>query len=241
MRERALQGLLMHPTLFPIKIRSHRMKLFVSRSLFLIVPLLVASCQTQPGNPSASQATATPSPVASPNSTPTDVSSTNTPVVTLPVLDAFFADSSFPETLKSRLQLSDEQVTKLKDLAHAATANLDEASAGATAGESADARSRAQEEITRVIGADKTRQLATLVQEQWNGTDTTSTAGTASTAPTTNPTTAQEFAALKPNTVPTDSRKSLMRPRSAWTHSRMDSSSSLTRSELAILNSPYPP
>ena len=46
------------------------------------------------------------------------------------MLDAFFADESFSESLKTRLQLTDEQVTKLKELAHSETAKLNEANAG---------------------------------------------------------------------------------------------------------------
>ena len=46
--------------------------------------------------------------------------------ITLPVLDAFFADNSFAETLKTRLKLNDDEVTKLKELARSETAKLDE-------------------------------------------------------------------------------------------------------------------
>src|SRR5204862_6751316 len=105
-------------------------------------------------SPSAS-ATASPSP-------PEDKAA-NTQPLTLPVLDAFFADESFSKSLKTRLQLTDEQVTKLKELAHSETAKLNEANAGKGEGESSNARSVAAEKISALIGAEKTRQLAVLI------------------------------------------------------------------------------
>src|SRR6478672_2164712 len=85
----------------------------------------VAAPTPQPNNNLASplpSATVSPSPAASAASTKQSL--------TLPVLDAFFADESFAGTLKTRLQLTDDQVTKLKDLAHSETAKLNEENAG---------------------------------------------------------------------------------------------------------------
>src|SRR5215213_6459641 len=42
--------------------------------------------------------------------------------VTLPVLDAFFADEAFAPALKAKLQLTDEQVERLRQLAREETA-----------------------------------------------------------------------------------------------------------------------
>jgi lipoprotein-anchoring transpeptidase ErfK/SrfK len=88
----------------------------------------------------------------------------------LPVLDAFFADKSFAETLKTRLQLKDEEVSKLKELAHSETAKLDEAQL-----EKSDANNarvnETQDKIKSIIGAEKAGQLAALVNELWRGED----------------------------------------------------------------------
>jgi hypothetical protein len=83
-------------------------------------------------NTNQANRTAVPSPVASATASPTPANDTaaKTELLTLPVLDAFFADESFSGLLKTRLQLTDEQVTKLKDLAHSETAKLSEENAG---------------------------------------------------------------------------------------------------------------
>jgi len=179
------------------------MKTYSSYFLSITVCLLTAGCVVTPTNQSNNNAgSPLSSPAASPS--PANEKATNTQPLTLPVLDAFFADESFPELLKTRLQLTDDQVTKLKQLAHAETAKLNEASAGTTEGETAAARATAQEKISAIIGEEKTQQLATLVGEQWSGASE-NTAATKSSG-TSNPTNAKEFAANAPNAVPTDSR-----------------------------------
>ena len=124
--------------------------------------------------------------------------------VTLPVLDAFFADESFPALLKTRLQLTDEQISKLKELAHAETAKLSDTNAGEAEGATATARESAEEKLKALIGEEKAAQLATLIRERWSEAGENATAKTASAK--TNPNTPEEFAARAPNTVPTDSR-----------------------------------
>ena len=138
-----------------------------------------------------------PAPSATVSPSPTANGASHTQSLTLPVLDAFFADESFAETLKTRLQLTDEQVTKLKSLAHTETAKLDEENAGK--GESATARAAAAEKIGALIGQEKTEQLAQLVGELWSGpadeaSDKTKTANS------------REQGAAAPNAVPKDSR-----------------------------------
>jgi lipoprotein-anchoring transpeptidase ErfK/SrfK len=138
---------------------------------------------------------AVPSPVATATASPSPAGdqAAKTELLTLPVLDAFFADESFSGVLKTRLQLTDEQVTKLKDLAHSETAKLNEENAGAGAGESSTARSEAAEKIGVLIGPEKTRELAALIGERWTGaTDE----GSNKTAQPKN----------VPNSVPTDTR-----------------------------------
>ena len=57
--------------------------------------------------------------------------------------------------MKTRLQLTGDQITKLKEMARAETARLNEASAGNGEGESANARAQAEEKIGAIIGAEK--------------------------------------------------------------------------------------
>lgn len=157
----------------------------------LILSGCVAPPTSQPNNNLASplpSATVSPSPVAKGASTQS---------LTLPVLDAFFADQSFAGTLKSRLQLTDEQVTKLKELAHAETAKLNEESAGTADQQSATARVAAKEKIGSLIGAEKTERLAELVGELWNGSDEASDKSSAN---------SREKDSAGPNAIPKDSR-----------------------------------
>jgi lipoprotein-anchoring transpeptidase ErfK/SrfK len=104
--------------------------------------------------------------------------------VTLPVLDAMFTDENFAGELKSKLNLTDEQIEKLRQTAREATANLDESDEGSTAA----ARRRAEEQIKAIVGDEKAKELAGFVSGRWAG---------------------GEDAALmnqKPNSVPTDTR-----------------------------------
>jgi lipoprotein-anchoring transpeptidase ErfK/SrfK len=72
--------------------------------------------------------------------------------------------------LKSKLQLTDEQVNKLRTIAREETARLSETSAEQQeSGRTASARTRAEEQIKAVIGEEKTQQLAALVRERWSG------------------------------------------------------------------------
>src|SRR5215831_14817221 len=132
-----------------------------------IACLTLTGCVVEPTNQANKNGNASPSPSATVSPSPADRTSTQS--LTLPVLDAFFADESFAGTLKTRLQLNDEQVNKLKDLAHSETAELSEENAGQDDQESAIARAAATEKISAVIGRDKTQQLAELIGELWKG------------------------------------------------------------------------
>src|SRR5215216_5434496 len=80
-----------------------------------------------PSSPTTSASpAATPSPAA--NGSKATAAAANLPV-TLPVLDAMFADDSFAGELKSKLQLTDEQVESLRKVAGEARAGLDESGA----------------------------------------------------------------------------------------------------------------
>jgi len=129
-----------------------------------------AGCVAVPTNQSNSNLRPPASPAASVSPSPVRGTAANAEPLTLPVLDAFFAEEGFSDLLKTRLHISDEQIAKLKQLAHAETAKLDEANAGQGDGESAAARMAAEEKIGAIIGNDKAAELAGLVRERWNGT-----------------------------------------------------------------------
>jgi lipoprotein-anchoring transpeptidase ErfK/SrfK len=104
--------------------------------------------------------------------------------LTLPVLDAMFADESFAGELKSKLQLTDEQVTRLRQIAREETASLSEK--GAESGTTAEATRRASEKIKSVVGDEKAAAFSSFVSERWSG--------------------GGDSLAAKPNAVPTDTR-----------------------------------
>ena len=134
---------------------------------------------TQPAAPVAANTQTAPSPQA-----PNENQASNVPV-TLPVLDAMFADGNFAAELKSKLNLTDEQIDKLKQTAREATAGLRETDEGSTT----QARRDAEEKIKAIIGADKANELAAFVSQRWNGGGENTAAGP-----------------QKPNAIPTDTR-----------------------------------
>ncbi|MEA2172508.1 MAG: L,D-transpeptidase ErfK/SrfK [Blastocatellia bacterium] len=189
-----------------------------------------AGCATQTGNTTpadtatttntttTTNSSATTAPLPSPSASPSPASQAqqaSAAPLTLPVLDAFFADQSFAAELKSKLQLTDEQVEKLRSMAREETARLSETSAAEQeGGRTASARARANEQIKAIIGEEKTQQLAALVRERWSGGGEESAANNgpanASASPggnATAPNDSNAGAASKSfNAVPTDTR-----------------------------------
>jgi lipoprotein-anchoring transpeptidase ErfK/SrfK len=104
--------------------------------------------------------------------------------LTLPVLDALFADETFAAELKSKLGLTDEQIQKLKNIAREAVVNLDETKTGSTI----EAVQNAEREIGAIIGKAKTQELADFINQRPNDGEVADLTG------------------QKPNYVPTDTR-----------------------------------
>jgi lipoprotein-anchoring transpeptidase ErfK/SrfK len=161
--------------------------------------IFASGCVAEPTNRANSNANITPvtTPTATISPTPVSEKASPTQALTLPVLDAFLANKSFSGLLKSRLQLTDEQIAKLKDAARSGTAKLSETNAGASTGETSTARSTAKETITKLIGAEKAQQLEALIAEQ--GSSDNESAGDKTATPVSND-------GAGPNQVPSDSR-----------------------------------
>lgn len=176
------------------------MKWHLGSALVIAGCMLAIGCVAEPTNRANSNTniTSTPSPTASMSPTPISEKTSNTKALTLPVLDAFLANESFSGLLKTRLQLTDEQIARLKEAAHSDTAKLSEASVGTSTGETATARTEAKEKLSALIGADKEQQLEALIAEQWSSDNEGATEKTA-TQPVSND-------AQPPNKIPTDSR-----------------------------------
>ncbi len=98
--------------------------------------------------------------------TPTSVASNDTQL-TLPILDAFFAQETFEGQLKAKLQLTDQQIKALKDIARVETARLRESDNEAYSGSAKAAREEAYQRISSAIGQKKLRELTAFVAERW--------------------------------------------------------------------------
>src|SRR6266446_7545072 len=176
------------------------MRRYLGSVLLMAGCMLATGCVVEPTNRATSNANvaALATPTARMSPTPVSEKASKTQALTLPVLDAFFANESFSGLLKSRLQLTDEQIAKLKQAAHADTAKLSEANAGTSRGETASARTAAKEKIKDLIGEEKAQQLEDLIAEQWAGNNESATDKSVRQSGS-NDTTI-------PNNVPTDSR-----------------------------------
>jgi lipoprotein-anchoring transpeptidase ErfK/SrfK len=151
--------------------------------------LLAASGCTAPGpadtaQPSAPNSAATPAPAPTAAASKAAAPSAASLPVTLPVLDAMFADDSFAGDLKSKLQLTDEQVARLRQVARGETANLNEDSP--EQGTTTEATRRASEKVREVLGDQKAAAFTSFVRERWAG--------------------GEGALPAKPNSVPTDTR-----------------------------------
>ena len=159
---------------------------FFTQTVLIVACLVSFGCAIEPAT-NQPQSGPVASPSSAPAPSPVQSSSATAKPITLPVLDAFFADDAFAAALKSRLQLSDDQISRLKEVAHAETANLVESQLNDGYGDSASARADAEEKIKAIIGEDKSKELTALVNERWAGDDAGDTTA-------------------KPNAVPSDSR-----------------------------------
>ncbi|MXV16643.1 L,D-transpeptidase [Hufsiella ginkgonis] len=90
--------------------------------------------------------------------------------LTLPVLDALFFEDGFKADLKSRLQLTDQQILQLKTAASASVADLSEDGIDYL-GSAREATRRSDEQIRTILGQEKADQLYQLVAERYAGGD----------------------------------------------------------------------
>jgi lipoprotein-anchoring transpeptidase ErfK/SrfK len=151
-----------------------------SINAFVAVLILLAAgaCVTEsstanrPTSPTAANTNATSSATTTPPPTPAKAidAAPNPQPVTLPLLDAFFAQENFAGDLKAKLQLTDEQVNKLKTIARQATAKLRESdNHDENAGRTTAAREDAYLKSKAAIGDEKTKELIAFVNERWSG------------------------------------------------------------------------
>ncbi len=89
--------------------------------------------------------------------------------ITLPLLDAMLADEAFVNEAKTSIQISDEQIQKLRDAARNAVLNLNQEGSGDDERSTRSSVEKAKAEVTAAIGPEKTARLMSLVQQRWTG------------------------------------------------------------------------
>ena len=124
------------------------------------------------------------------DTTPAVQQKTNTADIglTLPVLDALFYEEGFEQDLKTKLQLTDEQIQKLKTVSHESVAELSEDGGTEYSGSTRSAAKRSDEQMRSILGDDKAARLHQLVGERYASGDV------------------EGLASTSPNAVPTDTR-----------------------------------
>ena len=133
--------------------------------------LAAIGCAVEPGSNTNSINSSSPAPSVSPS----PVAVGKVVPVTLPVLDALFSDDAFKTKLKSKVELTDDQLAQLQKIASDEVARLRQLNAeGDAAGQSdqnesaaEQSRQRAAEAIRGVIGEQKTADLFVLAHDYW--------------------------------------------------------------------------
>jgi len=143
---------------------------FLRFAIFILLACLLAGCVTPSNNSNTPVATTT-TPSPSPSASPATTSETASVQMTLPLLDALLTDENFIGRLKQDLKLSDEQIASLKRVSSAEIGRLQETNAEDTDGNAADARTRASEELRKILGDEKARQLGTVINDYWSKGD----------------------------------------------------------------------
>ncbi len=115
--------------------------------------------------------------------------------VTLPVLDAMFTDETFASDLKSKLQLTDEQIDRLKTVSREAVTNLTEDETDKTSGSTRAASNRANQQIRQILGDEKANGFFELVRQRWSSDEAKNSTDNSQTG-----------ASSKLNSIPTDTR-----------------------------------
>jgi lipoprotein-anchoring transpeptidase ErfK/SrfK len=149
----------------------NRIRYTISGLIITLTIMATAGCVAEPGGNSNSIATVSPSPSAT--TTPAgEVSKATAIPVTLPVLDALFSDEGFKSTLKSKVELTDDQISQLQKLAGDEVArlrqsNTEEQGAASESPQAEESRQRASEAIRGLLGEQKAEGLFALSREYW--------------------------------------------------------------------------
>ncbi len=181
-------------------LRTASVCLFASLALSLGACVAPSDSNTTTTNAPANTATTTGASPA-PSASPANQANAKDMPVTLPVLDAMFADEGFAGQLKQNVQLNDEQITRLRQIAREETSKLRETDSDVETRSTAQASQRAAEQIRGVVGEDKFDSFANFVRTRWaSGGEEGGGDASGNNAPSGGAT------SNRPNSVPTDTR-----------------------------------
>jgi lipoprotein-anchoring transpeptidase ErfK/SrfK len=133
-------------------------KTFKTPVVLICLSLLLTGCKSQIGTSQAAPLT-----TASPASAPVSPAP-----ITSAALSGLFADEAFKAELKSKLQLTDEQISGLRKIAGSAASSFRKLSADEQAANSEAAKQKLVETISVAIGAEKSALLMALAGERWS-------------------------------------------------------------------------
>ena len=140
--------------------------------LIAVIATVISACQAPATNTSVqtqnANSNSAPAAQSSPAVAENPQRAVNIPV-TLPVLDAMFTDEAFAQDLKTNLQLTDEQVQKLKDASRDAVLKLGDEAMMDDARSTQSAVKDAEAKIREIVGAEKSQQVVAFVRERWGG------------------------------------------------------------------------
>jgi lipoprotein-anchoring transpeptidase ErfK/SrfK len=166
-----------------------------SGTMCLFALLILGGCQAAPVSNVNTATNATPTPGATASATPAGANAgANNAPLTLPLVDALFTDESFAKDLKSELQLTDEQIERLRKVAREETGSLRETETGEHGGTTTAATARAAEQIRSVLGEEKAARFNEFARARWAGGGESGTDAAGGTG------------GGKPNSVPSDTR-----------------------------------
>ena len=160
--------------------------------LLILLAFTLSGCQNNPnqtGNQVPSQPQVANTNAASANTAaPAENTARNAGMpVTMPLIDAMFTDEAFAQEVKTNVQLSDEELTKIRDAARNGVLELSGETSDDDARSTRASTDRTRQEIEKIIGPERTNKFFDFIRTRWGGNGA-------------------EMATAQPNSVPTDTR-----------------------------------
>ena len=144
--------------------------------LFIATALVLAGCE-QNINQSANQNSQISTNINTNSTGPVNTASNGTNArnagmpVTMPLIDAMLTDEAFANEAKSVVQLSDEEITKIRDTARNVVLELSGESSEDDARSTRASVEKTRSEIEKIIGPDRTAKFFDFIRNRWGGDD----------------------------------------------------------------------